>query len=134
MPRALKRPILATTWVSSKWQGRAPADRVLIRAFFGGAWGEEVLANDDAQLAAIAESEISAFLGVGGAPLFTRVFRFNQANPQPLVGHLTRVAKVRTMLGRWPGIHVAGSGFDGVGIPDCVRQAGEVAGAILSTS
>ena len=140
VPRAMRRPILAATWVSSKWEDRAPEGHVLMRVFFGGAWGESILQNDDTALAAIGLAELRALMGPLGTPLFTRVFRFTRANPQPRVGHLARIREVRGMLTRWPGLHVAGSGFDGVGIPDCVRQGEAVAawiardGAVTSTS
>jgi oxygen-dependent protoporphyrinogen oxidase len=45
--------------------------------------------------------------------------------PQYEVGHLDRVARIRSSLP--PGIVVTGSAYDGVGIPDCVRAAGEAA-------
>src|SRR5262249_9345878 len=37
VPRAEGSPILAASWLSSKWPQRAPDDRVLMRTFFGGA-------------------------------------------------------------------------------------------------
>ena len=132
VPRPQGRPILAATWVSSKWENRAPADHVLMRVFFGGACGEEILARDDAALAAVGMGELEALMGLRAKPLFTRVFRFDRASPQPVVGHLDRVAKIRRMLTKWPGIHAIGSGFEGVGIPDCVRQATSAAEALLA--
>jgi oxygen-dependent protoporphyrinogen oxidase len=68
------------------------------------------------------------------APLFTKVFRFDRSNPQPAVGHLDRLATIRTRLAQFPGVHVIGSGYDGVGIPDCVKQAEETAARILRSS
>ena len=130
VPRALGRPILAGTFVSSKWHKRAPEGHVLLRAFFGGAWGEEQLEKSDDGLVGVARSELQAFIGLEKEPLFTRVFRFTRSNPQPIVGHGARLTRIREGLARSPGIYVAGSGIDGIGIPDCVRQAGEVAEAI----
>jgi oxygen-dependent protoporphyrinogen oxidase len=134
VPRALRRPILACTWISSKWEDRAPEGHVLMRVFFGGAWGESILENDDDGLCAIARTQLKELMGLDAEPLFTRVFRFTKANPQPKVGHLARVRTVREHLARWPGVHVAGSGFDGVGIPDCIRQAEIIAAAIAPSS
>lgn len=131
VPRAMGRPILAGTWVTSKWESRAPEGHVLMRVFFGGAGRESILENDDATLSAIALSELRALMGHLGEPLFTRVFRFTRANPQPKVGHLARVRAVNDILERWPGVHFAGGGFDGVGIPDSVRQGQAVAAAIV---
>jgi oxygen-dependent protoporphyrinogen oxidase len=130
-PRPLGRPILAATWVTSKWEGRAPEGHVLMRVFFGGSWGQAVLERDDGELARVAVEELRRFVRIDGAPLFTRVFRFDQASPQPLVGHLGRFARIEDRLARWPGLYVAGNGYDGVGIPDCIKQAQRIAARIL---
>jgi oxygen-dependent protoporphyrinogen oxidase len=132
VPRAMRRSILATTWVSSKWSHRAPDGCVLIRVFFGGATDEKALEQDDAELAAAARDELRALMGVEAAPLFTQVFRFHRASPQPKVGHLVRVRTVKQRLGRWPGLHVTGNGFEGSGIPDCVKYGEAVAQAIAA--
>lgn len=131
VPRPLGRPILAATWASSKWEHRAPEGGVLMRAFFGGAWGEELLAKSDEELVETARGELGALMGLEAKPLFSQVFRFVRASPQPKVGHLGRVARIRARLGALGGLHIAASGFDGVGIPDCVRQGNDVATAIL---
>ena len=132
VPRALGRPLLASTWVSSKWEGRAPDGHVLIRAFFGGASGESTLANDDDALVALARRELLQLMQLDATPLFSRVFRFDRASAQPIVGHLARVARVRERLASYPGLRIAGAGFGGIGIPECVRQGNEIATAILA--
>jgi oxygen-dependent protoporphyrinogen oxidase len=130
VPRVLARPMLACTFVSSKWEHRAPAGRALVRVFLGGEWGEEPLRRSDADLVDLACSELGAFLPLKGAPLWSRVFRFDRANPQPGVGHLGRMRRLRRLLEPHHGLYVLGTGYDGVGIPDCVRQAEAAAGAI----
>ncbi len=134
VPRPLNRPILAATWASSKWESRAPEGGVLMRAFFGGAWGEELLTKDDAELVALARKELGDLMKLDATPLFAQVFRFQRASPQPLVGHLARIARMKKSLAAHRGLYIAGSGFDGVGVPDCVRQANEVAASILASA
>lgn len=134
VPRVLARPMLASTFVSSKWEHRAPAGRALVRVFLGGAWGEGSLARSDAELAMLAHAELGAFIPLKGPPLMSRVFRFERANPQPSLGHLGRMRRLRNALAPFPGLYVAGSGYDGVGIPDCVRQAENVAGEIVRSA
>jgi oxygen-dependent protoporphyrinogen oxidase len=132
VPRSLGRSILAATWVSSKWRGRAPEGHALVRAFFGGAAGEGVLAGADEDLTSLARSELSALMGITAEPLWSRVFRFDRVSAQMRVGHLAAMRGIRAGLAeRAQGIHVAGGGYDGVGIPDCIRQADEVAVAIV---
>jgi protoporphyrinogen/coproporphyrinogen III oxidase len=128
VPPALGRPVLAATWVSSKWSGRAPEGHVLLRAFLGGAGREGVLARDDAALAALAAEDLGRWMTLAGRPLWSRVFRFDAARPQMLVGHLATMRRIRERLAlAAPGVRLAAGGFDGDGIPDCIRQ-GQAAG------
>jgi oxygen-dependent protoporphyrinogen oxidase len=133
VPRSRGRPILATTWVASKWVSRAPEGHVLIRSFFGGAWGEEILAKDDEGLVALARSELRDLMGLDAEPMFAKVFRFVRSNPQPVVGHVARLGRIRAALERRPGLYVAGGAYDGIGLPDCVRQGEAVAAKIIAT-
>jgi oxygen-dependent protoporphyrinogen oxidase len=133
VPRTLGSPVMAATWVTSKWDGRAPAGTVLLRVFLGGAGGEEIVTRDDSALIELARSEVRSRMGASGEPLFTRVHRFAHASAQPLVGHLGRIREVNERLARLPGLFVAGSGYDGVGIPDCIRQAERVAATIVAS-
>jgi oxygen-dependent protoporphyrinogen oxidase len=133
VPRSLGMPILASTWVSSKWEGRAPAGHVLLRVFFGGAQGQGVLERSDAGLAELARSELRALMGIERAPLWSRVFRFERATAQMRVGHLARMRSVHERLARAaPALRIVGGGFDGVGIPDCIRQGQDAARALVS--
>ena len=137
VPRSLGRPTLAGTWVSSKWEGRAPNGHVLLRAFFGGAWGESVLERDDASLVELARAELSALMGaraLGAEPVMARVFRFERATPQMRVGHVVLIRSIKARLRQVArGVLLAGGGYDGIGIPDCVRQ-GQTAGAELASA
>jgi oxygen-dependent protoporphyrinogen oxidase len=132
VPREMRRPILASTWVSSKWAHRAPPGMVLLRVFFGGATGEAILENDDAELVTLAREELRALMGIEVDPVFAHVFRFTRASPQPKVGHLARVRHATERLARWPGLYVAANGFEGSGIPDCVKYAERAASEILA--
>ena len=123
VPRGSRRPILASTWVSSKWERRAPEGHVLLRAFFGGEWGAGLLAGSDEELVTGARAELRALMGVDAEPVMARVFRFAHGSAQMKVGHLARMRGVREALARVaPGLQLAGGGYEGVGIPDCVRQ------------
>jgi oxygen-dependent protoporphyrinogen oxidase len=132
VPRAMRRPLLAGTWVSSKWEGRAPEGHVLVRAFLGGAWGQGVLEQGDDALVSLARGELRALMGLDAEPVVSRVFRFAEASPQMRVGHLALIARVRERLAKLGReIQVAGGGYDGVGIPDCIRQGQEAVRAAL---
>jgi protoporphyrinogen/coproporphyrinogen III oxidase len=116
--------VIAATWVSSKWDERAPEGYVLIRAFLGGARAKvDISRTSDAELAAIAKSELERLIGRMGEAELTQIFRYIDSNPQPVVGHGERMVRIERRLAELPGIYLAGAAYDGVGIPDCVRQA-----------
>jgi len=119
--------ITACTWVSSKWDNRAPRGSVLLRAFIGGAHDPDVVNLSDDELAAIARRDLAGVLGIRGEPEMWRVYRWRNAGPQYSVGHLDRMRALHDRLLRHRGFFVAGSGFHGVGIPDCVSDAKRIA-------
>jgi oxygen-dependent protoporphyrinogen oxidase len=132
VPRAEKTRVIAATWVSSKWEHRAPEGHVLMRAFFGGIGHEDVLAASDEELVAAAMSELPGYMGeLRGQPILSRVFRWTKASPQPEVGHLDRMRAIHARLDALPGLYLAGNGYDGSGIPDCIKQGEAVAAAVL---
>ncbi|MEJ7733876.1 MAG: protoporphyrinogen oxidase [Polyangiaceae bacterium] len=132
VPRDQATRALAATFISSKWEARAPADAVLLRLFFGGSRDPDVLHHGDDVLLERARRELRALLGIDAEPLFARVFRYERASAQPLVGHAARLGRVRAAAARTPGLHLAAGGLDGIGIPDCIRQADAAARAILA--
>jgi len=126
VPHAEKRALLACTFSSVKYAGRAPEGDVLLRAFVGGALNEAVLELDDAPLVMRARAELREALGITAAPALARVFRWPKAMPQYHVGHLARVETIERRAGALPGLDLAGGAYRGVGIADCVRS-GEAA-------
>src|SRR4051812_24242298 len=123
VPRVENTGILAGSWLSSKWPHRAPDDdHALLRTFVGGARDPKALEQSDAELVALSLRALQPLVGLRGEPLFTRVFRFDRGNAQHEVGHLQRLAAIEAALARHPGLFITGSGFRGVGIPDCVAD------------
>ncbi len=123
--------VIAGTWVSSKWDGRAPEDHVLVRAFLGGARAKvDVVNTSDEDLVDIAKRALEQLMGRLGTASLTRIFRYIDSNPQPIVGHGARVARIEARLRSLPGLYVIGAAYDGVGIPDCVRQARSAAARV----
>jgi oxygen-dependent protoporphyrinogen oxidase len=125
--------ITAATWVSSKWESRAPDNAVLIRAFLGGAHDPHAVDLTDEEMANVVRTDLESVLGITAPPSLVRVFRWRDAGAQHTVGHLARVEAIETRLGAVGGLYVAGSGFRSVGIPDCVADARRVAAAIAGT-
>ena len=128
VPRAEPgRRIMAASWVSSKWPERAPVGSVLLRAFLGGARDPDVVSENDDTLRSIAHADLAALLGIAQEPTLVRVQRWPRTNAQYEVGHLELVRAIDERIAGLPGLHVTGSGFRGVGIPDCVADGRRVA-------
>ena len=131
VPAIEDRPILAVSFLSVKFPGRAPAGTALMRVFIGGATQPEYFDLDDAEIAEIVRRELGELIGASGEPLFLRIGRHPRSMPQYVLGHLDRVAAIRRKLSRHRGLYLTGIAFDGVGIPDCIHAAESTADALL---
>ncbi len=136
VPRREGLRVRAVSWASSKWEGRAPADRVLLRAYLGGAVDPHAIDLDEATLVGRAHQDMTVLLGIAGEPELARVYRWHDAAPQREVGHLDLMGKLESRLATYPGLFLTGSGFRRTGIAGCVadgrRQAGLAAARLSS--
>ncbi|HZS98845.1 MAG TPA: protoporphyrinogen oxidase [Terriglobales bacterium] len=121
VPRSEGKRILAATFVHNKFPHRAPDDRAILRCFLGGARGEQMLALSEDQILIIVRQELQQILSLKAEPLFTRVFKWKGAMAQYGVGHLDRLDRIETLRKKLPGLALAGNGYSGIGVPDCVR-------------
>lgn len=126
VPRVERSPLLAATWVTSKWPGRAPDGCALLRAFLGGGRDPHRLDRSDDELVSAARQTLAHTLGIDGDPLFSRLYRYTRQSPQYEVGHLQRLATIEQRLPVIPGLFLAGSGFRAIGIPDCVADGRDI--------
>jgi protoporphyrinogen/coproporphyrinogen III oxidase len=126
VPRTEGRALLAATFSSVKYPGRAPEHHVLIRGFLGGMLDGAVLGEDDGALVARAREDLTTTLGITAPPVLTRLHRWPASMPQYRVGHLARVETIERLSGALPGLSLVGGAYRGVGIADCVRS-GEAA-------
>jgi oxygen-dependent protoporphyrinogen oxidase len=132
VPRSEGRRVLAATFSSVKYPGRAPDGHVLLRCFLGGAMDEAALAEDDATLVARARGELREALGIVAEPVLVRASRWPLSMPQYRVGHLARIETIERRASGIPGLYLAGGAYRGVGIADCVRSGEAAAEAALS--
>lgn len=126
VPAIEGRRIIAGSFTSVKYAGRAPAGKVLLRAFVGGALAEGLATLPDADVVSLAEAELGDLLGIRGAPSLVRVARHLRAMPQYHLGHLARVAEIEAAVEQLGGLALAGNAYRGVGVPDCIH-GGEIA-------
>lgn len=119
VPPSMGGSVTGATWSSEKWPGRAPADQALLRVFLRGEADEN------------GWREIAPVLGISGEPTFFKATRWRNAQPQYEVGHLDLVSEIESKL--LPVVRFAGTSYDGVGIPDCLRQGRDTAHEIIET-
>lgn len=134
VPRRAGRRILAVSFSSSKFPGRAPAGCVLMRVFIGGALDPQAVHLGDQSLVDVALREVGDLLGVRGAPLLVQVDRWDSAMPQYHLGHAGRVARIFAALGRHRGLALAGAAYTGVGIPQVIASGRAAALSVAAAS
>lgn len=131
IPRREGRKALACTWTSTKFPHRAPEGYALIRVFVGRA-GQELPspegrgAGGKGELLDLAKEELRLTLGIHAEPLLHRVFMFDKAMPQYNLGHPEKLKQIDAALENYSGLALAGNGYRGIGIPDCIHS-GELA-------
>jgi oxygen-dependent protoporphyrinogen oxidase len=133
VPRSEGRQMLAATFVHNKFPGRVPADRALLRCFIGGDSKEHMLDLSDDEILHIVRDELRQIIGLKADPQFTRVYRWKRAMAQYGVGHLERLQRIEDSLRQLPGLALAGNGYRGIGVSDCVRSGTGAANQVLAS-
>jgi len=143
VPRGESIRMLGCLWDSQIFDGRAPANSVLVRAMLGGAVDPDAGALSDADAVACVRTDLSRLLGVDALPCFHQVVRWPAAIPQYELGHGERVAVIERETALLPSLFVAGNAMHGVAFAkaatcgwarggDAARAA--LAGADVSTA
>ena len=132
VPIVEHRKIIAGSFSSLKFEDRAPAGSILVRAFVGGVLQNEMMTLPDEEIVNAVRDEFRALLGVRAAPGVVAVQRWPDSMPQYEVGHLDRIGEIEREAARLPQFVLAGAAYRGVGIPDCVRSGEHAAQAILA--
>ncbi len=127
VPATENRRILAGSFASHKFAGRAPDGHTLVRVFVGGAMQSELLDNNDKTMVKLVREELADLIGLSGEPIVTRVVRWNDAMPQYHVGHTTRVKQIEAAIATVPNLSLINNGLNGVGIAPVITAAGKVA-------
>lgn len=131
VPFVEKRSLIACTFSSVKFSGRAPEGHVLLRAFAGGALQPEIFALDEDEMRVRVEGDLRELLGITEDPLFVEVAKWKDSMPQYEVGHLERVNEIEKLTSEIPGLILAGNAYRGAGIPDCIASGEKAAEAMI---
>ena len=132
VPRAEGSEMLACTWTSSKWEGRAPDGFVLIRVYAGRFGGRDVVEDSDDELVGLARDELR-LLGIEAEPHMSRIDRWPLGMPQYVLGNPERLKRIESALADHPGLALAGATYRGVGIPDCIHSGEEAARSLTES-
>jgi protoporphyrinogen/coproporphyrinogen III oxidase len=131
LPIVERRRMMAATYSSTKWPGRAPAGKTLMRGFVGGPQNQKIMDNDDEALTRIVVNEFRDILGLKAEPIWTRVYRWTMGMPQYGLGHLDRVDAIEAACDRIPGLGIGGGSYRGIGIPNCVESGEKAVSKVL---
>ena len=131
IPRREGRKALACTWTSTKFPHRAPEGYALLRVFVGRA-GQDIPWNEN-DLLELAKEELNLTLAITADPLLHRVFLWNNAMPQYNLGHPEILKRIDAALEKYPGLALAGNGYRGIGIPDCIHSGELAVDKVLAT-
>ncbi|EAQ77487.1 protoporphyrinogen IX and coproporphyrinogen III oxidase [Blastopirellula marina DSM 3645] len=131
VPEVEQRRILAASFASYKFAGRAPDESVLIRVFVGGACHPEMNELPDEQLRQIVLEELADLIGLSGELQTFSVRRWSAQMPQYHVGHLERVERIEALAAKHAGLTLAGNAYHGVGVPTCIHCGEQAAERLL---
>ena len=121
VPKPERKLMLAATWVNTKFDHRAAEGLAMIRCFTG----EQGMRMDDGPLQQAMLDELREKMGITATPVFVRINRWPNSMPQYHVGHRELVKRIDAALPR--GVYLVGNAYSGVGVPDCIRIARQVA-------
>ena len=120
-------PLTACTILNQKWPQTTPDDKVVLRVFIGKPGNDVVERLSEGELSELAVKEIQHIMGFSVKPEWVRINRLIHCMPQYNVGHRAGIKAVREHVAEhYPNLHLIGTPFDGIGIPDGVKQAKEL--------
>ena len=132
VPRGEGPRILGVLWDSSIYEGRAPAEKVLLRAMIGGACDPDAVRLEERELVDIVRRDLASTMGITIAPEMVRIIRHPDGIPQYTVGHAARLSGIESALRGHPGLFVGGNSYRGVAINACIEDAEALADRVLA--
>ncbi len=133
VPRTERSSIIACSFSSEKFPGRAPQSCTVLRIFVGGALDPETYKMEDPGIIDTVRKEIGSLLGIKSDPVFTIIKRYPGAMPQYHIGHRELVEGIQREIKKLDGLEIAGNAFGGVGIPDCINSGERAAERLLQS-
>jgi oxygen-dependent protoporphyrinogen oxidase len=133
VPMIERSSMIACSFSSEKFTGRAPEGYTTLRAFVGGAVSPDTYRMEDPRIIETVQKELSSLLGIRSNPVFTLIKRYPESMPQYHVGHRELVEGIQREIKKLDGLEIAGNAFGGVGIPDCINSGERAAERLLQS-
>jgi len=115
--------ITSCTFANRKWDGVSPNGYELLRIYIGRVGDESIVELSDYEITKTVLSDLEKMLGIQSQPLFSYVTRWQQGMPQYTVGHNSRTKLLKEEVEKsFPNVLLAGSSYNGVSMPNCVKQ------------
>ncbi|HLA50039.1 MAG TPA: protoporphyrinogen oxidase [Thermodesulfovibrionia bacterium] len=132
IPHIEGKKILGTLWDSSIFPNRAPEGYVLLRNMIGGAKSPELAMLDDNAIIGAVFDELRPIVSLKGEPDIVRIYRWEKAIPQYVMGHGDRLKFIDESLKSYHGLYLTGNSYRGIGMNDCIENAYKLAEQISS--
>ncbi|MBM7643834.1 oxygen-dependent protoporphyrinogen oxidase [Scopulibacillus daqui] len=124
--------ITASTWTHMKWPHTAPEGKALIRCYLGKAGDDKIIHLSDEEMVRTALDNLKTVVNIKRQPHFSVVSRWEKAMPQYPVGHMRWLNDIRGRLqSDYPNVYLAGASYEGVGLPDCIKQGKEASTQVI---
>ena len=88
---------------------------------------------DNDKIVSTVFDELKPILGLKSDPEMVRVYRWDKAIPQYILGHSKILEKIDEKLKRYPGLYLTGNAYRGIGINDCVENGYTLAHEIIKS-
>ena len=130
-PNVEKLHFLGAICNSAIFPEKAPAGKILLTVFLGGARQEQLF--DQMSAVALQQqvvSEIQSLLHLSSPPVMQHFSQWNKAIPQLNIGHVKLRRAVDDLEKKYPGIHISGNYLQGVAIPALLQYAATLAASL----
>lgn len=129
VPSAQGRRISGVSFLHQKWEGRVPDEGYgLIRVYVRRSPGPRMTDSEE-RLQSVVREELDEMIGISASALRTWVSSWERGLHRYTVGHLDRVAEAESHLDH--GLHLAGAGYHGIGLNECVDSGMRAAERVL---
>jgi oxygen-dependent protoporphyrinogen oxidase len=98
----------------------------------GGAKSPEMAMLEDEKIISMVFDELKPILSFKTEPDLIRIYRWEKAIPQYLLGHSKRLGSIEERLRSHPGLYLTGNAYKGIGINDCVESGYKLADEIIA--